>query len=142
MFSAKLTTPLGDPTKQQVTSFKVEDGIFQIVQVLCTWEDFRIGQHAVVGSLMTGTATFRPDGSWSGEGHDHGTLSNGDRYVGQWKEKADRNGIRGTWKLLAGSGTLEGITGEATFEEPLPKPGDKSVTAIVTGWYRLPNTRR
>ena len=142
MFSAKLTCPLGDPTKNYVTSFKVEEGILKVSQNFCTWEDFQIGRHAVVGSVMTGVGTFRPDGTWSAEGHDHGTLLNGDRYLGHWKEKGDPNGIRGTWKLLAGSGALEGITGEATFEEPAPKPGDTSVTAAVTGWYRLPNSRR
>jgi hypothetical protein len=45
--------------------------------------------------------------------------------------------VRGKWKLLMGTGTLQGIKGEATFEELAPKMGDPSVVAIMTGGISL-----
>jgi|SRR5215470_9359174 len=143
-FSAKLTCPLGDPTKTRETRFRVDDGSLAsssitlvVMQNLCSWKGFQIGGQEVRQSVMTGAGPFYSDGTWSAEGYDFGTLANGDHYLAQWKEKGDSKAIKGTWKLLMGTGSLEGITGEATFEEPAPKQGDTSVTADVTGWYEF-----
>ena len=143
-FSARLTCPLGDPEKNKKTDFKVDNGTLgargltlSLAQNVCTWEGFQINGVDVTESLMTGSGPFYPDGTWSAEGYDFGRLSNGDNYLAQWSEKGDSKTVKGKWKLLMGTGTLRGIKGEATFEELAPKLGDKSVVAIVTGWYLL-----
>jgi hypothetical protein len=89
---------------------------------------------------MTGSGPSYADGTWSADGYDFGRLSNGDNYLAQWSEKGDSKAVRGKWKLLMGTGTLQGIQGEATFEELAPGPGDTSIVSIVTGWYVLPST--
>jgi hypothetical protein len=144
-FSARLTCPLGDPEKNKGMRFGVDDGslgarsvALSLAQNLCTWEGFQINGVDVTESLMTGMGPFFADGTWSAEGYDFGRLSNGDTYLAQWSERGDSKIIRGRWKLLLGTGTLQGIKGEGTFEELAPKPGDKSVVAILTGWYILP----
>src|SRR6478672_6304572 len=141
-FSAKLTCPIGDPQKNKSTSFQVDNGTlgargFKILlaQNICTWEGFQINGVDVTESVMTGSGPSYPDGTWSAEGYDLGHLANGDNYLAEWSEKGDSKVVRGQWKLLMGTGTLQGIKGEATFEELATKPGDKSAVSIVTGWY-------
>jgi hypothetical protein len=109
-----------------------------MAQNICTWEGFQINGLNVTESLMTGVGPSFPDGTWTAQGYDFGFLVNGDHYLAQWTEKGDDRIIRGTWKLIRGTGSITGITGEATFEEPAPQPGDRRVVARVTGWYLLP----
>ena len=141
-FSARLTCPLGDPVRNRETRLGVAlapAGVtLSLAQNICTWEGFQINGQDVTESLMTGVGPFFTDGTWSAQGYDFGVLANGDHYVAQWNEQGDPKVVRGTWKLIRGTGSLQGITGEGTFEEPAPKPGDTSVVATLTGWYLLP----
>lgn len=144
-FSARLICPLGDPLKNRSMQLKVDDGsmgkesiTLTIAQNVCTWEGFRINGQDVIHSVMTGVGPASPDGTWSAEGYDFGTIANGDHYLARWQEQGDPKIIKGTWKLLSGTGSLKGITGEATFEEPAPKAGDTEVISTVRGWYQLP----
>lgn len=144
-FTARLICPLGDPTRNKATTVDVGDeslgsaGVrLSLAQNLCSWEGFQIGGQVVYESLMSGIGPSFSDGTWSAEGYDFGSVANGDHYLARWTEKGDAKVVRGTWKLVMGTGSLEGITGEATFEEPAPKPGDTSLIATVTGWYVLP----
>jgi len=143
-FSARLTCLLVDPRNKGMR-LGVDNGslgpssvTLALAQNVCTWEGFQIDGQDVTESLMTGVGPFFSDGTWSAEGYDFGVLASGDHYLAKWSEKGDPIRIRGTWKLLMGTGSLDGITGEASFEEPAPKAGDTSVVATVTGWYRLP----
>jgi hypothetical protein len=143
-FSATLICPIGDPERNRISKFQVDNGelgsdgvSLVLAQNVCTWEGFQINGVDVTGSVMTGFGPSYQNGLWSAEGYDFGLLANGDRYLAKWSEKGDRTGVRGSWKLLMGTGSIAGITGEATFEERAPQPGDTSVRATVTGWYIL-----
>ena len=144
-FSGKLICPIGHPVKNRIVQVKVDDGSLgdaglslTLAQNFCTWEGLQLGGQKVTQSVITGIGPSFSDKTWSAEGYDFGTLANGDHYLAQWKEKGDSRTTKGTWKLLIGTGTLEGIIGEATFEEPAVQPGDTQAVGKVTGWYQLP----
>ena len=144
-FSGRLICPIGDPVKNRIVHVKVDDGslgsagvTLTLAQNFCVWEGLKLGGHNVVQSVITGIGPSFSDKTWSAEGYDFGTLANGDHYLAQWKEKGDSTTTKGTWRLLMGTGTLEGIVGEATFEEPPVNPGATQAVGTVTGWYQLP----
>lgn len=111
--------------------------LLSLVQHTCVYEDFSIDGVQVTGSVVTGLRTSYPDGGWTGEGYEWGCLVNGDRYLAEISEKGDATTTEGKLKMIQGTGSLEGITGEGTYSNS-PKPGEKTIVSVLTGWYCLP----
>ena len=67
-------------------------------------------------NVKTGKGTLK--------GYSIRTFSNGDTYVSEWEGKPVEKGIaQGTYKILKGTGTLEGLTGEGTWRTTSLAPG-------------------
>jgi hypothetical protein len=113
---------------------------FSLLQNICSYEGFRLGGHVVVSSIVTGLRTQFSDGTWTAEGYEWGTCANGDHYLSRVKEKGDAKGTQGEWRLVQGTGSLTGITGEATYKNS-PVPGAVRVVSTLNGWYSLPKQK-
>ena len=114
--------------------------VYSLLQLFCTYDGFKIAGHVVVGSVATGFQTTYRDGKHTAMGYEWGTLANGDHYLSRVEEEGGLKGTQGSWKLVQGTGTLVGITGEATYSIN-PLPGATSVISALTGWYSLPKKK-
>jgi hypothetical protein len=130
--SLSVAPDASDPAKKGAAGI-----LLSLVQHTCVYEDFSIDGVRVTGSVVTGLRTSFPDGGWTGEGYEWGCLVNGDRYLAEIFEKGDAKSTEGKLKMIQGTGSLVGITGEGTYSNS-PKPGDKTIVSVLTGWYRLP----
>ncbi len=114
--------------------------VFSLLQNFCAYDGFHIAGHVVTGSVVTGLMTRYSDGKWTAMGYEWGTLANGDHYLSRVEEEGGLKGTKGSWKLVQGTGTLVGITGEATYSNN-PLPGATRVISVLTGWYSLPKKK-
>jgi hypothetical protein len=130
--SLSVAPDASDPAKKGAAGI-----LLSLLQHTCVYEDFSIDGIQVTGSVVTGLRSSFPDGGWTGEGYEWGCLVNGDRYLAEISEKGDTQSTEGKLKMIQGTGSLEGITGEGTYSN-FPKPGEKTIVSVVHGWYRLP----
>jgi hypothetical protein len=145
-FKATLTCPIVGPGSQG-NSFAIAGGAcatlapnsLTILQHQCTWKGLEFNGVPVVNSVFTGIGDFI-NGVINANGYDCGKLSDGSgAYTARWEETASAAaGWVGFWRIISGSGSLEGLSGLAAFTEEMPKPGAKVAVAILRGWYVLP----
>jgi len=145
-FTATLICPIGSNPDSTSISFSVDGGEVQtppsvpvliIKQNFCQWEGFQIGGIEVGKSVMTGIGK-NDKGIITATGYDWSELANGDHYLAQWQESANAVGWAGYWQIITGTGSLQGLTGIATFKELPAEPGASVIRATVEGWYSLP----
>jgi hypothetical protein len=107
-----------------------------MTQEQCTWDGFSINGQAVTMSLMHGQGYVDGAGG-SATGYDWGTLANGDAYLSRWTETLAPTGITGTWTIVLGTGTLQGLSGKATITCTPPGQTDTIEVCRVAGTYTL-----
>jgi hypothetical protein len=107
-----------------------------MTELHCTWDGFALGGQALTTSLMHGQGYMQGDAG-SATGYDWGTLANGDSYLSRWTETLSATAITGTWTVVLGTGSLQGLTGHATIQCVPPGPTDTNESCTVTGTYSL-----
>ena len=149
-FTAKLNCPIpgkGAPTDATAVAWRVGppppapcigEACRTLIQTQehCTWDGFAIGGQAVVTSLMHGQGYVEGSGG-SASGYDWGSVANGDSYLSRWTETLSASGISGTWTIAFGTGSLQGLTGDATINCKTPGQTDTVEVCTVTGSYTL-----
>ena len=150
-FRAKLSCPIpgrGAPTEATAVAWRVGPPppapcageacrTLIMTQEHCTWDGFAIGGQAVVTSLMHGQGYMEGTGG-NASGYDWGTVANGDSYLSRWTEALSPGGISGTWTVVFGTGSLQGLTGNATIDCTPPGQSDTVEVCNVAGAYTLP----
>ena len=150
-FSAKLNCPIpGKSSQTQATAVAWRVGppppapcvgeacrTLIMTQENCTWDGFAINGQPVTTSLMHGQGYLDATGG-SATGYDWGTLANGDSYLSRWTETLAPTGITGTWTILLGTGTLQGLIGKATITCTPPGQTDTIEVCTVAGTYTFP----
>lgn len=149
-FTAKLSCPIpgkAAPTDVTAVAFRVGPPppapctgeacrTLILTEEHCTWDGFAIGGQAVVTSLMHGQGYIEGTGG-KASGYDWGTVANGDSYLSRWTETLAPGGISGTWTVVLGTGSLQGLAGDATIECKPPGQTDTVEVCTVTGSYTL-----
>ena len=105
---------------------KVEDEEGHIIAV---FENTQVYTDSDTGEKSVGTGKGLLDmnvktGKGTLKGYTVRTFTNGDTYVSEWEGKPVEKGIsQGTYKIVKGTGTLEGLTGEGTWKTKSLAPG-------------------
>jgi hypothetical protein len=108
-----------------------------MTQEQCTWDGFAINGQPVKTSVMHGQG-YMEGTSGNATGYDWGTLANGDSYLSRWTEALGPAGITGTWTVVLGTGSLQGLAGTATITCTPPGQTDTVEACTVAGTYTLP----
>lgn len=111
--------------------------VLRLLQHVCGYEELSFNGIQVTGSVVTGTQTTMSDGSWTAAGYEWFCLINGDRVLAEISETGNEKGSEGKVKIVQGTGSLAGITGEGTYSNTT-KPGQTIIVSLLTGWYSLP----
>jgi len=112
-----------------------------MTEITCTWEGLSLGGQRFSKSLWHGQGYTEGDGSKSvvTQGYDWGVSGAGDNYLARWTETMAPGLITANWNLVFGTGSLDGIIGEAVISCDPPKPVDTMEVCNVSGTYRLPD---
>jgi hypothetical protein len=111
-----------------------------MTEMTCNWEGLELGGEPVTDSLWHGQGYTEGDGvnSIVTSGYDWGVTASGDNYLSRWTEIIAPDLITAEWTIVFGTGSLQGIVGEAAIVcDPPPGPTDKIEVCSVTGSYSL-----
>lgn len=121
---------------EQIEVGDVEGHVIAITESKAVYFDESTGE--ITPQITVGLMDFNLNsGMGSGHGYGISNLKNGDKRITRWESKSVEKGhMKGTFTIIRGTGKLEGIKGDGTFESYSLGLGQSHIE--VEGEFEMP----
>ena len=121
---------------EQIEVGDVEGHVIAITESKAVYFDESTGE--ITPQISVGLMDFNLNsGMGSGHGYGISILKDGDKRISRWESKSVEKGhMKGTFTIIKGTGKLEGIKGDGTFESFSLGSGQSNIE--VEGEFQIP----